>query len=53
MIWFDTLATLVERSGELDVIEVMGIEKVMGVIIDPPCKTATSCVDSLWTTVDV
>jgi hypothetical protein len=53
VIWFDTLATLVERSGELDMIVVVGTAKVMGVAIDPPCNIATSCVDPLWTTVDV
>lgn len=47
MIWFDTLATLVERSGELDVIVVMGTAKVTGVAIDPSRNTATSCVDPL------
>jgi hypothetical protein len=35
------------------VIVVVGTAKVMGVAIDPPCKTATSCVDPLPTTVDV
>jgi hypothetical protein len=29
VIWFDMLATLVERSGELDVIVVVGTAKVM------------------------
>ncbi len=47
MIWFDTLATLVERPGGLDVIVVVGTVKVTGVAIDPPCNIATSCVDPL------
>lgn len=44
MIWFDTLATLVERSGEFDVNVVVGPAKVMGVGIDPPCKIPITCV---------
>lgn len=35
MIWFDTAATLVDRSGELDVIVVAGAEKVMGEPVAP------------------
>ena len=47
MIWFDTLATLVKRSGELDMIVVVETAKVIGIAIDPPCNIATGCVDSL------